>query len=89
MYPKKILIGKPKSSRNNKTGSWRTEKRPKYLKQNCIACNMCFMVCPEGCISGNGKNTYDADLEYCKGCGLCAYICPKKDIEMVAEGEGV
>jgi Pyruvate/2-oxoacid:ferredoxin oxidoreductase delta subunit len=61
---------------------------------------MCLIVCPEGCISGQpialsdgkgalsgqGKNTYDADFDYCKGCGNCAWICPKKDIEMVKEG---
>jgi len=49
---------------------------------------MCLLICPEGCISGEGKNTYDADFVYCNGCGNCAIICPKKDIEMVKE-EGV
>jgi pyruvate ferredoxin oxidoreductase delta subunit len=42
-------------------------------------------VCPEGCIDGDAKNTYDTDLTYCKGCGVCAQICPKKDIVMVKE----
>lgn len=80
------LICKPGSSRNNKTGSWRIEVKPKFLKTNCIGCKMCLVICPEGCISGEGKNTYDADLAYCKGCGNCAVICPKKDIVMVKEG---
>ena len=79
------LIVKPGSSKNNKTGSWRIEVRPKYLKQNCIACKMCLLVCPEGCISGLEKNTYDFDPAYCKGCGNCAAVCPKKDILMVKE----
>ena len=79
------LICKPGSSKSNKTGPWRTESRPKFLQKNCIACNMCIAVCPEACISGQGKNTYDVDLAYCKGCGNCAAICPKKDIEMVKE----
>ncbi len=87
MYPVGILVGKPGSSEENKTGSWRSEKKPKFLQKNCIACNMCFIICPEGCISGNGPNTYTVDYDYCKGCGLCAYICPKKDIVMVDEGE--
>ena len=83
------LICKPGSSKNNKTGPWRTALRPKFLKKNCIACNMCVVVCPESCISGEGKNTYDFNPEYCKGCGTCAAICPKKDIEMVkTEGAG-
>jgi len=79
------LICKPGSSKSNKTGPWRAAARPKFLKKNCIACNMCVAVCPEACISGQGKNTYDVDLNYCKGCGNCAAICPKQDIEMVKE----
>jgi 2-oxoacid:acceptor oxidoreductase delta subunit (pyruvate/2-ketoisovalerate family) len=79
------LIAKPKSSRKNKTGSWRIDVKPKFLQKNCIACNMCVMVCPEGCVSGKEKNSYKNDPDYCKGCGLCAFICPKKDIEMINE----
>ncbi len=89
MYPVGILVGRPGSSRDNKTGSWRSEKKPKFLHQNCIGCNLCYKICPEGCISGEGKNTYQVDYDYCKGCGLCAYICPKKDIIMVEEGEEI
>lgn len=81
------LVAKPKSSRNNKTGSWRIDVKPKFLQKNCIACNMCVLICPENCISGKEKNTYKNDPDYCKGCGLCAFICPKKDIEMIPEGE--
>ena len=79
------LVCKPGSSKNNKTGSWRTGFKPKFLKQNCIACRMCVLVCPESCIYGEGKNTFDCDLDFCKGCGLCVKVCPKKDIEMVKE----
>jgi pyruvate ferredoxin oxidoreductase delta subunit len=79
------LICKPGSSRSNKTGSWRTEVKPKFLKTNCIACNMCILACPENIITGEGKNMYTCDYDYCKGCGNCAAICPKKDIEMVRE----
>jgi pyruvate ferredoxin oxidoreductase delta subunit len=79
------LISKPGSSSNNKTGSWRTAKKPKYLQKNCIACRMCVVVCPEACIEGAEKNTFKFDPAFCKGCGLCAAVCPKKDIEMVDE----
>ncbi|MFH1397597.1 MAG: 4Fe-4S binding protein [Candidatus Omnitrophota bacterium] len=81
------LISKPGSSRNNKTGSWRSGLKPKFLKTNCIGCKMCLAVCPEGCISGEAKNTYDCDYAYCKGCGGCAKVCPKADIIMVKEEE--
>ena len=79
------MTSKPGSSTANKTGSWRVEQKPKYLQKDCIACRMCVLACPEGIVTGEGKNTFRCDLVYCKGCGLCAAICPKKDIEMVAE----
>jgi pyruvate ferredoxin oxidoreductase delta subunit len=79
------LVGKPGSSKNNQTGSWRSLSKPKFLRLNCIACGLCKLICPEGCIEGKEKNTYHSDYLYCKGCGLCAYICPKKDIEMIEE----
>lgn len=75
----------PGSSRENKTGSWRTEKRPHYLRKNCIACRLCVLICPEGIVSGEKKNEFGVDYDYCKGCGLCAVVCPKDDIEMVPE----
>ena len=79
------LIVKPGSSKKNKTGSWRTDRRPKFLQKDCIACKLCILFCPEGCIDGAGKNTYNSNFDYCKGCGICAEICPKKDIEMIPE----
>ncbi len=83
------IVVKPGTSRKNKTGSWRMGLKPKFLQQNCIACNMCVLICPEGCISGKEKNAYNTDYDYCKGCGNCAVICPKDDIVMVKEGEKV
>jgi len=79
------LIVKCGTSKDNKTGAWRVESRPKFLKKDCIGCKMCVLVCPENCISGAEKNTYDFDALYCKGCGNCAFVCPKKDIVMVKE----
>ncbi len=79
------IVSKSGTSLKHKTGSWRVKKMPKFLQQNCIACDMCFDICPEGCIKGEGKNKYYSDYSFCKGCGLCAFICPKKDIEMVQE----
>ncbi|MFH1678125.1 MAG: 4Fe-4S binding protein [Candidatus Omnitrophota bacterium] len=79
------IISKAGSSRKNKTGSWRTELKPKFLQVNCIACKLCVLICPEGCIDGIEKNTFNCDYDYCKGCGICADICPKQDIEMIPE----
>lgn len=85
MEYKDIGIAKPGSSKANKTGSWRVESRPEFLQKDCIACNMCLLICPEGCITGKEKNSYICDYAYCKGCGNCAVICPKNDIEMIKE----
>ena len=79
------LITKPGTAKNNKTGSWRIEVRPRFLQKNCIACKMCVLICPEGCITGEGKNAYNCDYAFCKGCGSCAIICPKEDIIMIKE----
>jgi len=78
-------VAKPGTSRQNKTGSWRVDKRPHFLQLRCTACDLCALTCPDGCIYGEGKNTYYADYDYCKGCGICAQVCPVNDIEMVAE----
>ncbi len=79
----------PGSSRANKTGSWRTGKKPKFLQENCIACQLCVLACPEGIVKGKEKNSFHSDYDYCKGCGLCAAVCPKDDIVMVPEEEEV
>jgi pyruvate ferredoxin oxidoreductase delta subunit len=83
------IAAKPGSSRVNRTGSWRTGQKPKFLQKNCIACRLCVLVCPEGIISGKEKNSFHCDYDYCKGCGNCAAVCPKADITMVPEEEEV
>ncbi|MBI2957423.1 MAG: pyruvate synthase [Chloroflexi bacterium] len=82
-------VARPGTSKANKTGSWRTSRRPLFLHVNCNACHSCALSCPEGCISGTGKNMYCPDYDYCKGCGICSTVCAQHDIEMVAEELGV
>ena len=79
------LITKAGASKNNKTGSWRVEVRPKLKAEACIGCKICTQYCPEGCISGTNKTDISVDFAFCKGCGLCAVVCPKKAIDMVKE----
>jgi len=79
------IKARPGSSKANKTGSWRTGTKPKFLQKECVACRMCVMICPEGCVRGEEKNTFNCDYDFCKGCSLCAIVCPKKDIVMIKE----
>ena len=71
----------PGWSRDNRTGSWRSE-RPVLQPERCNGCGICWMFCPDGCID---PETFVADLVYCKGCGICAEECPVNAIEMVPE----
>ena len=81
------ITSKPGSARANKTGAWRTGRKPRWIHKNCVACRLCATLCPEGVVEGDAKNTFGCDYDYCKGCGLCAEMCPKQDIEMIAEGD--
>lgn len=83
----KIPLSKPGTSRENKTGSWRS-LRPELTAEKCIKCGICEDFCPEGCISGPRKKERElpvTDYDYCKGCGICAKVCPKNAIEMKEE----
>ena len=79
------IMAQPGTSLARKTGSWRTGKKPEFLHQRCSDCGLCVLLCPEGCITRVGDNTYEIDLDYCKGCAICAEECPVDDIKMVVE----
>ena len=64
------------------TGTWRTF-RPVLDEKKCNKCLLCWIYCPEACISKDIRIDYD----YCKGCGICAEECPAKAVVMVKEGE--
>lgn len=68
-------------------------KIPKWIKENCIQCNMCSFVCPHGVIrpfkvdeggipligSKDKKEFLIAvNGDKCTGCGLCIKSCPGK-----------
>ena len=68
------------STRANKTGSWRTFK-PVVDTEKCINCGLCYVYCPDGCVT----EEHIPDYDYCKGCGICAEECPVKAITMERE----
>ena len=80
------IVTEPGSASKYKTGDWRSQ-RPVFDLEQCIKCGICYIFCPEGCISQNAEGNFEADLYYCKGCGICAIECPKDVITMVEEEE--
>ena len=62
------------------TGSWRIFI-PVKDDEKCNECLLCWIYCPEACISKDIEINFD----YCKGCGICAEECPRKAITMVKE----
>ena len=78
------MVFRPGSAVEYHTGSWRA-KRPIWENSKCIKCGVCYMFCPEGCITETEGKEFVPDYTYCKGCGLCAEECPKTAITMVQE----
>lgn len=76
------IIETAKSSRNFKTGTWRTFK-PVIDESKCINCMQCVLNCPENCINiTKDKKRGNVNMDYCKGCSVCAKVCPVKCIKM-------
>ncbi len=79
------VVFRPGSAGEYHTGTWRAQ-RPVWDNTKCIKCGLCYIVCPEGCISEGADGYYSADLDYCKGCGICPHECWPRAIKMVEEG---
>jgi pyruvate ferredoxin oxidoreductase delta subunit len=82
--PAGAVVLRPGSAGEYHTGSWRAE-RPVWNDQKCIKCGICYVFCPEGCISQSENGYFQANLDYCKGCGICAHECWPRAIAMVEE----
>jgi pyruvate ferredoxin oxidoreductase delta subunit len=79
------VVFRPGSAKEYHTGSWRA-LRPVWDNAKCIKCGICYIFCPEGCISADADGYFTADLDYCKGCGICAHECWPQAIKIVGEG---
>ena len=73
-------ISFPSMGSVGQTGSWRIFK-PVKDDERCNECLLCWIYCPEACITKKLSINYD----YCKGCGICAVECPRNAIQMVKE----
>lgn len=80
------LIEQAGSSKNFKTGDWRSF-RPVIDEKKCINCMFCVVYCPENCIKTEDNKRGKIDLDYCKGCGICSKECPVKCIKMEEESK--
>jgi pyruvate ferredoxin oxidoreductase gamma subunit len=60
----------------NHTGTWSLD-RP-VLRDDCTACGVCALFCPEGAIARD-DGTMVVDYLYCKGCGICEVVCPVRN----------
>lgn len=80
------IITEPGNSSQYKTGDWRSQY-PVLDKERCIQCGICYLFCPEGCITQDEEKYFVADLFYCKGCGICARECPMNAIKMLEESK--
>lgn len=56
-----------------RTGAWSLD-RP-VLRDECTACALCALFCPEGAIS-RVDGAMAVDYLHCKGCGICEVVCP-------------
>lgn len=74
-------LSKPVKGCAGETGEWRVF-RPVKESEKCNECLICWIYCPEACISKEGL---EIDYQYCKGCGICAEECPTGAILMVKE----
>ncbi len=75
------IIIKAGNSTEYETGQWST-KYPIINKGKCSNCLLCYMYCPEKCITINDNKVKGINLNYCKGCGICLTECPRNAIEM-------
>ncbi|MBI4333684.1 MAG: 2-oxoacid:acceptor oxidoreductase family protein [Chloroflexi bacterium] len=79
-------VTEPGSTAQYSTGDWRSQ-RPVWNHDLCIKCGICYLVCPQECISQDEQKWFGANLYHCYGCGTCSTECPTRAISMVEEGE--
>jgi pyruvate ferredoxin oxidoreductase delta subunit len=80
------IVTEPGNASTYKSGDWRSQ-RPILDFSKCNKCALCYIYCPEGCITQKENGYFVPNLYYCKGCGICAAECPKEVITMVEEEE--
>ncbi len=83
-FTKGAVIREPGSTKNYKTGNWRTFK-PTIDQAKCIKCGKCWAYCPDAAIYKDEKGNFQVNYDYCKGCLICQKECPVKAISYAVE----
>ena len=69
---------------------------PEFIREVCIDCGLCDMVCPDLCfVWGEGTDAKGRpamvlrgiDYQYCKGCLKCVEVCPSTPLALVERRE--
>ncbi len=81
------VIVEPSSSKEYRTGDWRTGLRPVVDTSRCTRCTFCYIFCPEGAVERTEEGYFLPNMTYCKGCGICAHECPVHCIDMKEEDQ--
>ncbi|ADV33873.1 NADH-quinone oxidoreductase subunit I [Candidatus Blochmanniella vafra str. BVAF] len=70
--------------------------RDKLGNERCVACNLCAVSCPVGCISLKKSETIDGrwypdffriNFSRCIFCGMCEEACPTAAIQLISDFE--
>lgn len=70
--------------------------RNKSGKERCVACNLCAVACPVGCISLKKGESVDGrwypeffriNFSRCIFCGMCEEACPTEAIQLTSDFE--
>jgi len=82
--PLGMVVTEPGNAAIYKTGDWKSQ-RSVWNFDRCIKCGICYLFCPEGCITQRKDGYFEGDMYYCKGCGICQRECPTGAISMKEE----
>jgi len=76
--------------------AWRPRETLNYGDERCVACNLCAVACPVGCISLQKSEREDGrwypeffriNFSRCIFCGLCEEACPTTAIQLTPDFE--
>ena len=53
------------------------------INENCVGCQACIKVCPEGAITGEKKQRHVIDAAGCIKCGACRSVCKVEAVDVL------